>query len=278
MLSFRKSFALVCIVSISVTTARGFTQPAAQDKSRCTVMELDSCANPMWASFERGKPFIAERVVKSSAQPFQQTEIVARDTAGRVHIEQHLRRSQGNFSPQQDENTKMTDDDQPELSVGIFDCVIGKSISLHPKTQSAIILQPCTGPPRFQPSERPYSYKLTQLLSKNIDPNVMVEDLGYKQIQNVKAQGIRITWLSGDKEIDLKGKPIRALEEWMSDEFGVTMLWVYTDIAGGIENRVTVTSIRREEPDSSLFTIPSAYNISYFSDHAVANRTPNTQH
>jgi hypothetical protein len=275
MLSFRNSLALVCIVSFSTTTtAGGSTKAAPQDKSRNTVVELDYCANPMWASLERGKPFIAERVVKSSAQPFQHTEIVARDTAGRVRIEQHLRRSRGNVSPQQDADTIMAADDQSELSVEIFDCLIGKSISLHPKTQSAIIMQSCADPPRFQASEHPYSYKLTQLLGKNTDPNVTVEDLGYKQIQNVKSRGIRITWLGSEKDTDLKGKPIRAIEQWMSDDLGVTMLWVHADLARGIENRASVTSIRREEPDSSLFTIPPGYNITYFSDHAQAAAKP----
>jgi hypothetical protein len=150
-------------------------------------------------------------------------------------------------------NSFLPDADPSELTVEIFDCFVGKTILLHPGAQSAVVAQSCADLQTFQPSEDPYSYKLTRFLRKNTDPNVTVEDLGYKRIQDVKVHGIRITSLGGEKDGDLKGKPAKLVEEWMSDDLGVTLLWVYTDLAKRMENRVSVTTIRREEPGFSLF-------------------------
>jgi hypothetical protein len=51
------------------------------------------------------------------------------------------------------------------------------------------------------------------------------------------------------------------MEEWRSDELGATLLWVFSDFTKQVENRAALTTIRRKEPDASLFTIPAGYNI-----------------
>jgi hypothetical protein len=65
--------------------------------------------------------------------------------------------------------------------------------------------------------------------------------------------------MGGEKDGDFQGKPARFLEEWASDELGVTLLSVYSDLTKQVETRITLENIRREEPDALLFTIPSGY-------------------
>ena len=55
--------------------------------------------------------------------------------------------------------------------------------------------------------------------------------------------------------------PIRALELWLSDDLGVTLLLVNSDFRKATEFRTFLTNIRRIEPDGSLFEVPLEYKI-----------------
>ena len=107
---------------------------------------------------------------------------------------------------------------------------------------------------KFRLDDRSYSYKVTRLLS-----SANVEDLGYKQIQSIQARGIKIIWMGSEKDGNFLGKPARFLEQWVSDDLGVTLLSVYSDLTKEGETRISLENIRREEPDAALFTIPSGY-------------------
>jgi hypothetical protein len=47
----------------------------------------------------------------------------------------------------------------------------------------------------------------------------------------------------------------------MSDELGVTVLYVQSDLKAHSESTSRFTNIKRTEPDASLFEIPPTYKI-----------------
>jgi hypothetical protein len=57
------------------------------------------------------------------------------------------------------------------------------------------------------------------------------------------------------------GRPLRIVEKWMSDELGVTVLYVQSDLKAHSESTSRFTNIKRTEPDASLFEIPPNYKI-----------------
>ncbi len=301
---FRKTFAWLCIVSVSAASLwGGATSASPQKDAPCPESKVveQTCANLTWVNADHGKPFIAERVVQSvisSVPSIEQTEVLARDTTGRIREEFHflktLRRVVSSHpilalggvpSSLQDLNADtsfVTDNSvvsdsafvraQGEPTVSILDCFGGKRIELTPSTQTAIVQEPCARLPAFRPSDHPFSSKLTCFLNTNSHPDTRVEDLGYKQLQTLMARGIRITWLGSEKDGDWKGKPTKVWEEWVSDELGVTLLWTYSDLRRQVENHATLQNIRREEPDASLFTVPSGYKITSWKQISLKSR------
>ena len=266
---FRKTSAWLTALGLSVAPyGAGSASRAPQEEAPCLANKIveQSCSDPGWANVERDKPFLAKRIVtttKSSVQSSQVTELVARDTTGRLRVESHIHQSGpvphpnlalgGVPSSHSDLNTDMSFV-ETNLTADILDCFEGKRFQLDPSTHSSVVAQSCASHPKFQPSEHPYSNKLTRLLS-----GTNVEDLGFKQIQGMQARGIKITWMGGEKDGDFQGKPARFLELWASDELGVTLLSVYSDLANHVETRISLSNIFRQEPDASLFTVPSGY-------------------
>ena len=74
-----------------------------------------------------------------------------------------------------------------------------------------------------------------------------------------RARGVKITWFGNENDGYFNGKPTKAWEEWMLDDLGATVLWVYSDFEKQLEYRVTLQNLRREEPDPSLFLVPPEY-------------------
>jgi hypothetical protein len=72
---------------------------------------------------------------------------------------------------------------------------------------------------------------------------------------------VKITNFGTDKDGEWNGKPINISEKWASDDLATTLLEIRTDLKGGhaCENRLT--NIKREEPDPSLFEVPSGCKI-----------------
>ena len=271
MLGFRDIVAWLNIASISTASLlAGSTSALGQDSHLCTEINYVAvaCAASRGISVEKDKPFIAVRVAKSSDRVFHENDLVARDAAGRIYEENHSFPLQFyGFKSFHEANTIWA-----LGTVSILDCFGGKRIQLTPSTQTAIVQEPCAPLPVFRPSDHPFSYKLTCFLNTNSHPDTRVEDLGYKQLQTLKARGIRITWLGSEKDGDWKGKPTKVWEEWMSDELGVTLLWTYSDLRRQVENHATLQNIRREEPDASLFTIPSGYKITSWEQISLKSR------
>jgi len=220
---------------------------------------------------ERTKPFIAQRVVTSIGQNLDGTnktvdwiELIARDSQGRIRFEQR-----NTFEPPDWRDGVPMSNHEIEKNmisgvtsgplVTIFDCLNRKSILLQPELQTAHVMQTCNTLPPEQRSSQPYSYPITRLLSAELPANVSVKDLGHREIEGVMAHGTRSTVLGTDKDGEWNGKPIRLVENWMSDELGATVLYIQSNLRPHSESASRFRNIKRIEPDASLFEIPPNY-------------------
>lgn len=90
--------ALACLGALSISTASfcyGSISGSAQDSYCTEINEVAmSCVTIPSVNVEREKPFISERMVQSSARPIHEKELVARDSAGRIRLEQHISHGQ----------------------------------------------------------------------------------------------------------------------------------------------------------------------------------------
>lgn len=168
-------------------------------------------------------------------------------------------------SSQRDLNVDGQGELMGNLRVTILDCFGGKEIQLTPSTHTAIVQQACADVPPSEPGEHLFSEKLTQVLNRGNRADT-VEDLGYKQravgiLQPLQLRGLKATWLGKERDGDWKGKPVAAWELWMSDEIGAILLWTTSDFRKHVETRFTLQNIRREDPDTSLFSVPSGYKV-----------------
>jgi hypothetical protein len=260
MLSFRDIVAWLNITSVSAASLLAGSTPAlGQDPHLCTEINYVAvaCATSRGISVERDKPFIAVRVVKSSDQVFHENDLVARDATGRIYEENHSFPLQFyGFKSFHDANTVWA-----LGTVSILDCFAGKSIYLVPGSHTADVAISCANVQPFQQSDRPYSYALSRFVGVKTSPNITVEDLGTKTIEGFQARGIKTTWLGTEKDGEWNAKPIRALEQWVTDDVGVTLLLVNSDYKKATEFRSFLTNISRIEPDNSLFEVPADYKI-----------------
>ena len=219
---------------------------------------------------ERDKPFTAERVTRvvthsdgtadTSSELF---ELMARDSAGRIRIERRGLQPPAKASEEiegktLDGKTFTTTRELAETVVLIMDYSHGTRIQLRPGMQIAWTrtIHPITP---GGPGDRPYS----SYFGTQARPNT--EDLGNRAIEGIMAHGFRQTQLGTEKDGDWNGKPIRVWERWVSDDLAVTLLETMRDLRNNKERTTTLGKIRREEPDPSLFEIPSGYTV---------NRTP----
>jgi len=276
MRGFRGILAWLNIVVVSTTSfGGGSTIGAAQKDIPCTETKLveQSCADVFWVGVEREKPFIAEQT-KITLESLggeahllhQETNFVARDTAGRIRQEFRVSNGElalgGIVSSHRDLNTGASFvDDQGQLRVIILDCFGGKWIELTPETHYAMAWQSCVEPTMFRPNDFFHFDPISQFVNIKTRFDVPVEDLGYKKIEDIRAHGTRITLRGSEKAGDWKGKPVSVTEIWVSDELAVTLVWSYSDLKRGTETRTALKGIKREEPDPSLFSVPSGYEI-----------------
>lgn len=144
------------------------------------------------------------------------------------------------------------------ISILIYDCPGSEMIQIQPGMRIAHVtkLPPPTKPNRPPP---PYSIRVTNLLSGKPRPDISVEDLGYREIEGISARGVRLTHLGTEGEWN--GKPVRITETWASDDLAETILEILTDPREQMEDVTTLTNIKREEPDHSLFEIPPGYKV-----------------
>ena len=254
-----------------------FTAVAANAQNPSPTPSPDQRPRPSgvminYAGTQTANPFTAKHTTRSTAvladgtkQLTEFVEFVARDSDGRIRFEKH-----GVFRPAGDEKKIVLHtrdggeiDTTPEalgISIHIFDCRGGITIQIQPGMQIARVTK---GAPAAEPKgpPRPYSIRVTNLLSGKPRPDISVEDLGHREIEGISARGVRLTDLGTESDGEWNGKPVRITETWASDDLAATILEIRSDPRKQMEDVTTLTNIKREEPDHSLFEIPPGYKV-----------------
>ena len=179
------------------------------------------------------------------------TAHIYRDSQGRIRHEATLPAMGANITP-------------PTL-VTISDPVTGVSYSLDP-FQKIAWKMPAS--PKF--IDEQFAKTRTLALTK-AGPNLVFngtingakpshEDLGVQEIQGVNAQGTRETTTIAAGEVGNERPITITSERWYSPDLKIELKTVRSDPRMG-ETSLTVTDLNREEPDPSLFQVPSDYTV-----------------
>jgi len=92
------------------------------------------------------------------------------------------------------------------------------------------------------------------------EPLVRQEDLGTQVMENIVVRGVRIT-RTVPPAFSGTGRPVVVTEEfWYSDDLHLNLLVKCNDPRTG-EQTMTLTQIKRGEPDPQLFVIPADYKV-----------------
>jgi len=236
------------------------------------AQDLRSCGAVNAVGIELAKPFTAQRVDDSvtrfsdgSEAHAQRIEQIARDSAGRIRFEKLSESGDTKGIPQGhhyagESQTFLSDFSPPGTLITIFDCPKGRTIRIEPGAQIARIQEGKPGIP-MDPKMQPYSFGYQVFASRKAMANMIFEDLGDAQINGVRAHGFKTTYLGTELDEAREGKPVKIFEDWVSDDLAANLLEIRTDLKKQQESRSELTLIRREEPDASLFEIPSGYTI-----------------
>ena len=280
MLIDHKTLALFMAFSCSTTHPATLPQSAPVDScSNINVVGL-ACATFRFVGVEREKAFTAQRVVTSTSHSpdgtiakVEWTEFTARDKEGRIRFEQ----KEPFKAPDWRENGLMANHDIEKIVVPagslrslvtIFDCFKRTSIVLQPELAVAHVIQTCESLRPEQRGNDPYSYLITRLLNLKTPPNMLVEDLGYREIDGITARGMRSTFLGTEKDGEWSGRPIGVVETWMSDELAATVLYIHSDLERQVETVSSFTNIKKGDPGAALFEVPPGYKVIVSQDTA----------
>ena len=100
----------------------------------------------------------------------------------------------------------------------------------------------------------------TMGLNRAANPFLKEEDLGTTSLDGVTAKGLRRT-RTVSANASGTGKPVEVVDEyWYSEELHLNLLVHHSDPRTG-EQSVAVSSIKRQEPDVSLFEVPAGFKI-----------------
>jgi hypothetical protein len=90
--------------------------------------------------------------------------------------------------------------------------------------------------------------------------NATTKELGTRDIEGVKAEGKLRSYEIPAGEVGNRNAIVVSDESWYSPELQVTLLTKHSDPRAG-DNIYRLTSLKREEPAPSLFTVPSDYTV-----------------
>ena len=85
-------------------------------------------------------------------------------------------------------------------------------------------------------------------------PTVITENLGMREIEGIKCDGLRFIHTTQDKP-----NLLNTTEQWYSDD--LRLLGAFVSSFGDEVRTVRIRNVRREEPDPELFVVPSNYQI-----------------
>ena len=234
------SFFLVMLAAI-LSTATVSAQQSVNDANplyRATSIRTGTIILPPIPD----EPFSATALIQDrqvlsdgSVSVTRNVNLICRDSQGRTH---------GEMRP------RMPDSDRgmPPLSeVHIYDPQTGV------KTTYTIASHVATRQIQFRHIQ-------TDNTAITASPGVEVEDLGSKIIDDIEARGTRRTVLV-PAAIGGTGVPMKVFDEfWYSEQLHVNLLLIHNDPRLGV-HMVSLTNIKREEPDPSFFEVPEGYKI-----------------
>jgi hypothetical protein len=245
--------AIIFLLAASVLGTVGI----AQDRDLCNGIGFIGAAP--------GKPFSAQHVTKHVVRSPDGTELettgyveyVARDSFGRIRLEQRssvdTNTDVGKAAFHAPETGTIPDREETVgTSISIYDFPTGKMVWLWPGRRDATVVETCVSP---QSGLHPYSYFATV----TTPPGEMLEDLGYKEIEGLRAHGFKNTRPAIEPDREQRGNPLIVRETWVSDDLAVVLLMTLR--VNKSESTMRFTDIKREEPDPLLFKVPSDYAI-----------------
>lgn len=170
---------------------------------------------------------------------------IARDSSGRIYNEQRrLVPLSFNGTPQL-------------LSFHIYDPETGLNTFLNPMQH--IARQNTRSGPAPDWSQMP-SRPGVPTAGKVGDPSVRQEDLGTQVMEDVAVHGARIT-RTVPAASSGTGQPVVVTDEyWYSDDLHLNMLIKHSDPRTG-EQTITITQLKRGDPDPQMFKVPSDYKL-----------------
>jgi hypothetical protein len=236
------------------------------------------CGGINYVGGATANPFSAKRVTKSTTtlpdgthKSIERVEPVARDSDGRIRFEKFTCADSDCNEHKvtlhtRDGGTIETTRQILGIVIEVFACPDSMLIQIRPGMRIARITRgyPTALPPNRV--RRPYSAIVTQLLSGKPQPNIVVEDLGFRTIDGISARGVRLTHLGAETDGEWSGKPIRITETWASDDIAATILEIRTDPKTHMASVNTLTDIKRVDPDPTIFEIPQGYKINPTAD------------
>jgi hypothetical protein len=147
---------------------------------------------------------------------------------------------------------------QPKSFIMIFDPVAGTAFVLHPDTKIAEQLPSHKG---AKQSAGDFQGKFEAHMQKEIaDGSLKKEDLGVQTIDGISAQVTRYTHTIPAGQMGNEKPIIVTSERWYSPELQIVVKSTRNDPRFG-QTTYTITSLQRQEPAATLFTVPADYTV-----------------
>jgi hypothetical protein len=294
----KRTIALICAAGLVAPIAAAQEQsPSAERRALVEQKIVQGTVTrvAIETKITRGKPYAGEAVTEFVQVLGDGNRIVRRTT------ERLFRDSEGRT------RREPTDNESARSSVVITDPVAGNSFVLNPATQTAT-RSPATfasynvsaapaagGEPKVEMITIPEAELRRKIVvtaeaavaggrgSRTVavaggNGGFMVagavggestrEDLGQQQIEDVTANGTRTTSVIPAGAIGNEQAITIVSEQWFSPDLDVLVLTRHTDPRVG-ETTYRLTNISRNEPDRSLFQVPSDYTV-----HELRERKP----
>jgi hypothetical protein len=219
---------------------------------------------------DEGRPFTAQTVLQvanwgSDGIEYKQEfdGVTARDSWGRVYSESHkvpVETPKTHAEPTVGSGIDFGHGSVPVIGsiVRILDCRNRTLITVSPDLKTARTTKNSNGWPWLQKTSASLFEVLT---SAPRPPDVVFEDLGFKEVEGITTHGYSETYLGAEDDGERNGKAKSVTETWVSDDLAEVMLYVQMDTGPNSkrEIRIMLANVRQEEPDASLFEIPAEY-------------------
>ena len=152
-------------------------------------------------------------------------------------------------------------DGQPKTFILIFDPVASAAYAIHPDQKIADQLPAPRGRMAKNAETPDFAGKLDARMEKEIaNGTLKKDDLGTKSINGVAAQGTRYTHTIPAGQIGNDKPIVITSERWYSPDLQIVLLSTRNDPRFG-QTTYSITSLQRQEPPATLFTVPSDYTV-----------------